>query len=106
MSCSVGREEQNGSEEQMGQELGGRVEHDEWVDAWEEEHHDEQEGGDGEAHRERGQHALKQKVTMCEFYAYHIAHRPTYKPLLFAERLFRQYFLDAYVKIQCTRLDF
>ena len=106
MRSSVAREEHNGDEEQMGQGRGGRGEHDERVDAWEEEHQDEQEGGDCEVQREEGQHALKQKVTMREFYAYRIAQRPVHNPLLFVGRLFQQYLVDAYVRIERTRLDF
>ncbi|CAG8733982.1 12420_t:CDS:2, partial [Acaulospora morrowiae] len=45
-------------------------------------------------------------VSMLQFYAYRIAQRNTFNPILWGGPLFQQYLVDAYVKVEETRLNY
>ncbi|XP_076897877.1 uncharacterized protein LOC143551300 [Bidens hawaiensis] len=51
--------------------------------------------------------AARKKVTMCEFFAYHIQDRPnTFSTMLNGRRLFQQILVDKYTMIEAQRLHF
>ncbi len=52
------------------------------------------------------QSATGRKVTMLQYYQYMIAHRGASNPILHAGHLFQQYIVDAYVKVEATRLHY
>jgi hypothetical protein len=46
------------------------------------------------------------KVTLLQFYSYHLACRAQFSPLHYGGKLFQQYIVDAYVKTEASRLDY
>ena len=50
--------------------------------------------------------AARNKVTMSQFYNYRLAVRSTFSPIHHGKKLFQQYAVDAYVKIEGQRIDY
>ena len=50
--------------------------------------------------------ARRNKVTMSQYYNYRLAIRPTFSPIHYSKKLFQQYVVDAYVKIEGERLAY
>jgi hypothetical protein len=50
--------------------------------------------------------AIRQTVSQLEYYSYRLAVREDFSPLFRAGKLFHQYLVDAYVKVESQRLDF
>ena len=53
----------------------------------------------GIPHQQEHRTATRNKVTMSQFYNFHLAIRNSFNPLHHGERLFQQYLVDAYVKV-------
>ncbi|CAG8682306.1 17755_t:CDS:2 [Dentiscutata erythropus] len=45
-------------------------------------------------------------VSILQFYCYRMAQRNSFNPILYAGALFQQYLVDAYVKVESTRLNY
>ena len=57
-------------------------------------------------HEQERATAIRNRLTQLEYYIYRIAIRPVFSSLHLAGRLFQQYLVDAYVKVEGQRLDF
>jgi hypothetical protein len=46
-------------------------------------------------------------VSMCDYYCYKLQMRPSiFNPILFGKRLFQQFAVDTYIKIESSQLDY
>ena len=103
--CSIRSVYSSEREEHVEQREGEQGEEGELDAEWDEQDRD-LDHGQGPRVQERGARQGESTVSMREFYAHRIAQQPSYSHLLSAERLFQQYLVNAYVKIERTRLDF
>ena len=60
----------------------------------------------GALHSAERRTSTRRTVTLLQFYSYRLAVRRTFSPIHFAEKLFQQYLVDAYVKTEASRLDY
>ena len=49
---------------------------------------------------------VNRRVTQMEYYSYLLSIRASFNPILNAEKLFQQYVVDVYVKVEANRLNF
>ena len=60
---------------------------------------------EGLEHTEQHRTVSRFRVTMLQYYSYRLAIRPTFSTIHRGGKLFQQYLVDAYVKMEGTRLD-
>ena len=57
-------------------------------------------------HTEDKRTRIRNRVSQLEFYNYMTAMRPTFSPIHFGGKLFQQYLVDAYCKVEAGRLNY
>ena len=60
----------------------------------------------GLTHVEQYSTVKRNRVTMLQFYTYRLAIRKDFNPIHHSKKLFQQYLVDAYVKVESQRLDY
>jgi hypothetical protein len=60
----------------------------------------------GEEHVAEHRTAVRNKITLLQFYAYRLAERPGFSAIHLGGKLFQQYIVDAYLKAEASRLMF
>ena len=60
----------------------------------------------GLTHVEQYSTVKRNRVTMLQFYTYRLTIRKNFNPIHHSKKLFQQYLVDAYVKVESQRLDY